>query len=779
MNNSISLHEFEAAFIGLMATNGLTPESSILQYERIIRFSADKNRSKKDEWYWCVNGLSERENVYFYGVYGSWSAGTKFEYNSWKEQRLDERDIQEFRRIHKERREEVRKAFEEQHESAAKKAKKIYDDSPSTPPSQEYTNYLKAKNIEHVAGLKYGLSPEGNPSIIIPMFNIQNDIRSLQWISPNKKKFIFGGEKKGNFFSLGNETPIIYIAEGFATAASIHKATNCQVVVAFDCGNLLPVAENIKKKNPQAQVIITGDNDWTRNPNQGKEKALEAGRILNCPVVIPEFPKDKNTSQDGKPYTDFNDLYTVMGQNETRMQLEQRKEIRDTPTTEKKRRFITDDPCADFNLDMSPTVLGDFVREQAKHTNAHPVIIFSSALCSVAAIIGRRIYVPGSNDEFFQDLYPNLWCISVAESGQYKTTALNKGALLALERSKEAQERMKEIDSSNMEVARKEELKLAESLNDPILPTKITAEAFLDYLGHGHTGMMLSSEFQALLQSMQKKYNSDFKAILTDFYDVPHTRRYVTKGMQRIINRPMITICGVSTATMRIDTSPEDMASGFLPRFLFFAPPKSEGIPPFLPQRHNIDYASINRFRDAVNNVVHLIDTEGGTREYSLSPEARIFGAQIHEQLFDLKKECSSRMESIIDPFIKRWSPYLIKIALLYELLDNPNSCEISGASILKAENFLMTAVRSTIKLFSGELGESEFQRSARLVYEYIAKRSQAGETAKYSRIVKSEKLNGNTKEYDEVLMYLESTEQIVCINPGVSNKKLQEFKTP
>ena len=124
MNNSISLHEFEAAFIGLMATNGLTPESSILQYERIIRFSADKNRSKKDEWYWCVNGLSERENVYFYGVYGSWSAGTKFEYNSWKEQRLDERDIQEFRRIHKERREEVRKAFEEQHESAAKKAKK-------------------------------------------------------------------------------------------------------------------------------------------------------------------------------------------------------------------------------------------------------------------------------------------------------------------------------------------------------------------------------------------------------------------------------------------------------------------------------------------------------------------------------------------------------------------------------------------------------------------------------------------------------------------------------
>src|SRR3990167_843775 len=94
MNNSISLHEFEAAFIGLMATNGLTPESSILQYERIIRFSADKNRSKKDEWYWCVNGLSERENVYFYGVYGSWSAGTKFEYNSWKEQRLDEKDIQ-------------------------------------------------------------------------------------------------------------------------------------------------------------------------------------------------------------------------------------------------------------------------------------------------------------------------------------------------------------------------------------------------------------------------------------------------------------------------------------------------------------------------------------------------------------------------------------------------------------------------------------------------------------------------------------------------------------
>ena len=43
---------------------------------------------------------------------------------------------------------------------------------------------------------------------------------------------------------------IALIAEGYATAASLHEATGLPVIVAFDAGNLLPVAQAIHKRYP-------------------------------------------------------------------------------------------------------------------------------------------------------------------------------------------------------------------------------------------------------------------------------------------------------------------------------------------------------------------------------------------------------------------------------------------------------------------------------------------------------------------------------------------------
>ena len=79
------------------------------------------------------------------------------------------------------------------------------------------------------------------------------------------------------------------VAEGYATAASVHEATGYPVAVAFDAGNLEPVAETIREKLPDCSIIIAGDNDKS---GVGQEKARAAAAASGGKVVIPERPSD-------------------------------------------------------------------------------------------------------------------------------------------------------------------------------------------------------------------------------------------------------------------------------------------------------------------------------------------------------------------------------------------------------------------------------------------------------------------------------------------------------
>jgi putative DNA primase/helicase len=46
----------------------------------------------------------------------------------------------------------------------------------------------------------------------------------------------------------------LVIAEGYATAASIHEATGLATVAAISCGNLLAVAEALRDRFPHRRV---------------------------------------------------------------------------------------------------------------------------------------------------------------------------------------------------------------------------------------------------------------------------------------------------------------------------------------------------------------------------------------------------------------------------------------------------------------------------------------------------------------------------------------------
>src|SRR3972149_2993227 len=98
--------------------------------------------------------------------------------------------------------------------------------------------YLVRKGIKASGGRLH------NDALVIPVRG-GGEIHSLQIIGPEgDKRFLTGGRVAGCYFSMGNPkgAAALCIAEGFATGATIHEATGYPVAVAFNAGNLRPVA---------------------------------------------------------------------------------------------------------------------------------------------------------------------------------------------------------------------------------------------------------------------------------------------------------------------------------------------------------------------------------------------------------------------------------------------------------------------------------------------------------------------------------------------------------
>lgn len=179
--------------------------------------------------------------------------------------------------------EEAKRQKEEQakHNEAARKARYIW--SKATPATTH--PYLARKNI-----LPHGSRIGKDNTLIIPLVNASSELVNLQFIKPEKpiegsdKQFLYGGQKKGCFYYIGALTGNkILIAEGFATAASIHQDTGLLTIVAFDAGNLEAVAKVFRAQYPKAEIIIMADNDHS---GTGQEKARAAALAANCKYLV-------------------------------------------------------------------------------------------------------------------------------------------------------------------------------------------------------------------------------------------------------------------------------------------------------------------------------------------------------------------------------------------------------------------------------------------------------------------------------------------------------------
>ncbi|MER2510883.1 MAG: toprim domain-containing protein [Nitrosomonas ureae] len=165
--------------------------------------------------------------------------------------------------------------------AAASKAVSIWSKSkPIT--RKENHQYLVNKQIQQHGTRLY------RDALVIPIHNESDQLVNLQFISPEgDKRFLSGGRKRGCFHVIGDVSEKILICEGFATGASLYEDCGQRVVIAFDAGNLLPVAKNIRELSPDSEIIICGDNDFS---GMGQAAAREAALSIGGKILIPPVP---------------------------------------------------------------------------------------------------------------------------------------------------------------------------------------------------------------------------------------------------------------------------------------------------------------------------------------------------------------------------------------------------------------------------------------------------------------------------------------------------------
>jgi putative DNA primase/helicase len=319
-----------AAFREAMAANGLPTSERLIGDGKLHRCRIDGDRKGGGRPCWYVLHLDGRPNaVYgcnrrFGGQTIKWSAkGSKNLTRAERKALMAEMKVAQARRLAKEI---------ARHDAAAARANEIWNAATDADPAHPY---LVTKQVGTHA-LRQGVwvkewhdertgevfEKRVENALLIPVKRSSKEIVSLQAIFPDAnnaigrgKDFLPGGAKRGCYFPIGkltevNGRKVVVFCEGYATGASVHEATGLGVIVAFDAGNLEPVAIALRAKLPDALFVFAADDDqWTERPvkNPGLTQANEAVRAAGGFVALPEF-----VDLQGRP-TDFNDLMVREG----------------------------------------------------------------------------------------------------------------------------------------------------------------------------------------------------------------------------------------------------------------------------------------------------------------------------------------------------------------------------------------------------------------------------------------------------------------------------------
>lgn len=263
-----------------MRAAGIEPPRELIFDGKVHRFATDKRREKTGWYILFPDGIPA-------GRFGDWRTGADVPWRAEAGRELTDADHMAYTQRIREAQRARDAERERQHAVAAETVESIWA---SAAGAEEGHPYLARKGV-----LAHGIRITRDGRLVAPLYTEDGKLSSLQYIDhAGGKLYHPGGAVGGRFWVLGtfDEPGAVYVAEGFATAATVHEATGRPCVVSYSASNLVPVVGIWREKlGALAEIVIVADNDAS---GVGQRYAEQASAKFGARVVVPPELGDAN-----------------------------------------------------------------------------------------------------------------------------------------------------------------------------------------------------------------------------------------------------------------------------------------------------------------------------------------------------------------------------------------------------------------------------------------------------------------------------------------------------
>ena len=326
---------------------------------RMVRCRVEGSRERRG-WYALHELNTSAGEVLVVGTYGVWhgneNGATKVDLRKRDKAFSDEQREALRNRLAEDRR-KAESARQTQAKRAAERASSAWAKANANAVGD--ADYLVSKGVQGF-GLRYGTTG----AALVPLLDVNGQVHGLQVLRSAKlaaagragqEYWPAGMAKKGHFHLIGGSPQwILLVAEGYATAATLHMATGYPVAVAFDAGNMLAVASALTKRYRGIKMLLCADDDVLQKCRHCKSRlvladhpqfcpscaqphgasnagllgaeaaALDVGGAVLHPVFADEAARRERFIENGRKVSDFNDLHAQEGLHVVRSQVEAR-----------------------------------------------------------------------------------------------------------------------------------------------------------------------------------------------------------------------------------------------------------------------------------------------------------------------------------------------------------------------------------------------------------------------------------------------------------------------
>ncbi len=432
-----------------------------------------------------------------------------------------------------------------------------------------------------------------------------------------------------------------------------------------------------------------------------------------------------------------------------------------------------------------PTVYADIVRQFHTYYDYNQWLVHGAVIATASGMLGKSLYIVGHDE-----LYFNVWSLTLAASGSGKTTVLNQLRKITnrwdnirRENIQEREARIADMEGEtdkDPDTIRDEKQRLLFEKASMIQFPKISTLAkFRQRLTRGQAGVISHGEFGAFLHNLGRSFNEGFKEEQADMFDVPEWHEYETGDREDFIHRPYYSIAGYSTKEWVIDQiGPKDTYTGYFPRFLVFEPPYCEKEDTILPswtepadpRYANAFYNALIRYRSddyksMANSIRVTIDNSARPRLLDIGHDIWMFYTSV-----------TPDYKIFIRPFVRRWMAYVLKIACLFEAMaaeDTGDVC-LTDRFVDAAYYIVRRSMKDVLVLFKRDIVASLFEKRCADTLRYMEERKGP---ISYRSIQKTPLKGVRPQDIQDVLTYLLDGEFIENVSGSRSHKSKQTFQ--